>query len=433
MQAGDKGTDRVTMTMTMLAAAATGGFDVDAATRAYLAMVNGPARASSDAYFEGGYWLILWSALISIAVNWALLHFGWSAKWSAWAARRVRRPSLRTMLYALPYLLATSLILLPWAYYTGFVREHQYGMSNQTLGAWGSDQLIGLLLTLVVGTMALAAIYAVIRRAPRSWWLWGTALAVAFVTFGALLAPVFVSPLFNTYKPMAESPLRTEILAMARANRVPADNVYVFDASKQTDRISANVSGLGPTIRISLNDNLLNRTSPEEVKAVMGHELGHYVLNHVWKLIGGFALIFLAVFLFAWVAAPRLLARYGRRWGVREVADPASLPLLSILFTAGMFVATPLTNSIVRVHEVEADAFGFDAAREPDAFAQVAMRLSEYRKLEPGHLEEMMLFDHPSGYNRARMAMEWKARHLANYRPRSARMQRPAPLPPKKP
>lgn len=417
------------MTITMLAAGAAAAFDVDAATRAYLAMVEGPVRARSDAYFEGGYWLLLWNALFGIAVNWALLHFGWSARWSAWAARRVRRPALRTMLYWLPYVAVTTLILLPWTIYTDFWREHQYAMSNLSFAAWASEEATGLAISLVVGALALAAIYAVIRRAPRSWWLWGTGLTVAFVAFGALLAPVFVAPLFNTYTPMAQSPLRTEILAMAKANNVPADNVYVFDASKQTDRISANVSGLGPTIRISLNDNLLGRTAPEEVKAVMGHELGHYVLNHVWKLIGGFALIFMFVFLFAWFAAPRLLARHGARWGVRDVADPASLPLLSILFTIAMLAATPLTNSIVRVNEIEADAFGLDAAREPDGFAHVAMRLSEYRKLEPGTLEEIVFFDHPSGYNRARMSMEWKARHLGELPPEKRALQRPAPLP----
>ncbi|GAA3996964.1 M48 family metallopeptidase [Sphingomonas humi] len=418
---------------TMLAAAATGGFDVEAATRAYLDMVQGVTRARSDAYFEGGYWLVLWGFLIGAAVNWLALHFGWSAAWSAWAARKARRPSVRTMLYWLPYLLVTSLILLPWSIYTGFAREHQYGMSNQTLAAWGTEQATSLLIDLLLGALAVALVYAVIRRFSRSWWLWATGVTLGLLTFGALLAPVFISPLFNTYKPMADGPLRTEILAMAKANKVPADNVYVFDASKQTDRISANVSGIGPTIRISLNDNLLNRTSPAEVKAVMGHELGHYVLNHVGRMLATFGLVFLAIFLFAWWAAPRLLARYGRRWGVREVGDPASLPLLFILFSFGLFLATPITNSIIRINEVEADAFGLDAAREPDGFAHVAMRLSEYRKLEPGKLEEMMMFDHPSGYNRAKMSMEWKARHLNELPPEQRVILRPAPLPAKAP
>jgi STE24 endopeptidase len=422
------------MTITsMLAAAATTAFDVDAATRAYLAMVEGPTRTRSDAYFEGGYWLLLWGTLLSIAVNWALLHFGWSARWSGWSQRRTRRPALRTILYALPYILATSLILLPWTIYTGFFREHQYGMSNLSFGAWASEQTIGLALSLVVRSLAIAALYAVIRRAPRSWWLWGTGLGTAFIAFGVLVSPVFVAPLFNKYTPMAEGPLKQQILAMAAANNVPAGDVMVFDASRQTDRISANVSGLGPTIRISLNDNLLNRTSPEEVKAVMGHELGHYVLNHVGELIASFTAIFFVIFLFLWWAAPRLLARHGARWGVREVADPASLPLLAALTSFAFLLATPLTNSITRWNEIEADRFGLEAAREPDGFATVAMRLSEYRKLEPHPLEEAIFFTHPSGYNRARMSMEWKARHLNELPPEKRAMARPAPLPVKMP
>jgi STE24 endopeptidase len=417
----------------MLAAAATTAFDVDAATRAYLAMVEGPARARSDAYFEGGYWLLLWGTLLSIAVNWALLHFGWSARWSAWAQRRTRRPALRTMLYALPYILATTLILLPWSLYTGFFREHQYGMSNLSLGAWASEQTIDLVITLVVGALILAAIFAVIRRFPRSWWLWGTGVTSAFLTLGILISPVFIAPLFNTYTPMPDSTLRTEIIAMAKAQGIPANDVFVFDASRQTDRISANVSGLGPTIRISLNDNLLGRTSPPEVKAVMGHEMGHYVLGHVQELLVVTTLIFLAIFLLLWWLSPRILARYGARWGVREVGDPAVLPLFAILMGLATLLATPLTNSLTRLNEIEADRFGLEAAREPDGFATVAMRLSEYRKLEPHPLEEAIFFTHPSGYNRALMSMQWKARHLSELPPEKRAMARPAPLPVKTP
>lgn len=416
-----------------LAASVAGTFDVEAATRAYLAIVEGPARARSDAYFEGGYWLLLWGTLLSVAVNYLLLRLGWSAKWSAWAGRRTRRPWLRTMLYALPYIAVTTLLFLPWTYYTSFVREHDYGMSNQSLAAWASDQAIALALGLLVGALLIAAIYAVICRAPRSWWLWGTGVASAFIVFGALLSPVFVAPLFNTYQPMAEGPLRDQILAIARAHDVPATDVFVFDASRQTDRISANVSGLGPTIRISLNDNLLNRTSPEEIKAVMGHELGHYVLNHVGEIIVAMTLIFLGVFLLLWWLSPRLLARHGGRWGVKDVSDPASLPVLAIIASLALFALTPLTNSLTRWNEIEADRFGLDAAREPDGFATVAMRLSEYRKLQPHPLEEAIFFTHPSGANRARMAMEWKARHLSELPPEKRGMMRPAPLPPKAP
>ena len=211
---------------------------------------------------------------------------------------------------------------------------------------------------------------------------------------------------------MQAGPLRDQILGMAHAQHIPARNVYVFDASKQTKRISANVSGLGPTIRISLNDNLLNRTSPAEVKAVMGHEMGHYVLGHVWRGLLAVTAVFLVLFLLLWWGAPRILARHGNRWGVKDVADPASLPLLMAVAAVLFLLMTPVLNTIVRTSEAEADAFGLDAAREPDGFAAVSMKLSEYRKISPTPLEEFVFFDHPSGENRVRRAMEWKSQHL---------------------
>lgn len=397
------------MILEMLAA---GAFDPEAATRAYLNTLQGEARARSDAYFEGGYWLLLWGALVSVAAAWIMLRLRWSARWSAWSARVVQREGLRPALYGLPYVLVSAVLVLPWTIYTGFIREHQYGLSNQSFGEWAGDQGVQLALSLVLTPLLLMGLFGVIRRSPKRWWLWGTGVMTLFLVIGVLIAPVFISPLFNTYKPMASGPLRDQILGMARANDVPADNVYVFDASKQSKRISANVSGLGPTIRISLNDNLLNRTSPAEVKAVMGHELGHYVLNHVGRIIMVMTGILLFVFLMLWWLTPRILARHGERWGVRDVSDPAVTPLFTAIAAVLFLLLTPVTNTLIRVNESEADAFGLDAAREPDGFALTAMKLSEYRKIEPSAFEEALFFDHPSGRTRVRMAMDWKAKHL---------------------
>jgi STE24 endopeptidase len=199
---------------------------------------------------------------------------------------------------------------------------------------------------------------------------------------------------------------------MARANGVPADNVYLVDASKQSKRISANVSGLGSTIRVSLNDNLLRRSTPEEVQAVMGHELGHYVLNHGPKMLVFFVLLIgLGFWVVNW-AFTALVARYGPRWDVAGLADVGGLPLAIALFAVFSFLATPVFNTIIRTNEQEADLFGLNAARQPDAFASVAMKLSEYRKIDPTPLEEILFFDHPSGHTRVYTAMRWKAEHL---------------------
>jgi STE24 endopeptidase len=412
----------------LAAAVAAPPFDVEAATRAYLDTLQGVARAKSDAYFEGGYWLLLWNALAGIVSAWVMLHFGWSAAWSRWAERVTKRRWLQPALYSLPFTLVSVLIVAPWTLYTDYYREKQYGLMNLSLGGWLGERAIQIGISLLMTAIMLMVVFAVIRRARRTWWLWGAGALTLFTAFGVLIAPVFISPLFNKYTPMQAGPLRDQILGMARANHVPADNVYVFDASKQTKRISANVSGLGPTIRISLNDNLLNRTSPAEVKAVMGHELGHYVLGHVWQLIFEFALIFLVAFLVLWWLTPRLLARFGSRWGVSDTADPAVTPLFAVILTVYMLAATPVLNTIVRTHESEADAFGLDAAREPDGFAATAMKLSEYRKIEPSPTEEALFFDHPSGRTRVHMAMEWKAKHLAELPPGQRAMVRPKPV-----
>jgi STE24 endopeptidase len=413
--------------MIAAAGAAPGSFDVEAATRAYLDTLQGAARAKSDAYFEGGYWLILWSALIGVVSHWLMLRFGWSAAWRRWAERATKRRWLQPGLYAIFYVLLASLIVLPWTIYTGFFRERQYGLMNQAFGAWAGEQAIGLGVSIVTTALLLLVVFAVIRRAPRTWWLWGTAAVTAMIAFGIAIAPVFVAPLFNKYTPMPAGPLRTQILAMAAANHIPADNVYVFDASKQSKRISANVSGLGPTIRVSLNDNLLNRATPAEVKAVMGHEMGHYVLGHIWRLVLAFAGMTFLVMLLLWWATPRILARWGAKWGVESVADPAVVPLFALILTIFMLVTQPLFNTIVRTQEAEADAFGLEAAREPDGFASVAMKLSEYRKIEPSPLEEALFYDHPSGRTRVHRSMEWKAKHLAELPPE----QRAMVVPPK--
>ncbi len=404
------------MVVEMLAATAA-SFDPEAATRAYLATLQGAARAKSDAYFEGGYWLPLWATLIAVLAYGAMLRFGWSARWSSWAARVGKRPVRQAALYAIPFTLVGALLTLPWTIYTSFIREKQYGLMNQGFGAWFGEYAISLGLSLLATMLFFMVVFTVIRRAPKSWWAWATGATVALLAFLVLISPVFVAPLFNKYQPMAEGPLREEILAMAHAENIPADNVYVFDASKQTKRVSANVSGLGPTIRISLNDNLLNRSTPAGVKAVMGHEMGHYRLHHVWKLLAWFSAIFLVGYLLLYMLAPRILARHGQRWGVSSVADPAVAPLFLVILTVAGLVATPLVNSIIRINESEADAFGLDAAREPDGFAMTAMQLSEYRKIEPTELEEIFFYDHPSGRARVRMAMEWKARHLAELPP----------------
>jgi STE24 endopeptidase len=384
-------------------------FDPEAATEAWLSRLSPAQRARSDAYFEGGYWLDLWNFLLGLGIAGLLLGTGLSARLRDAVERRTRFRFVQAVLYALAYILLVSLLTFPLTLYEGFFREHQYGMATQSFGAWLGDQLKGLGLGLFFGSLTVAALYAVFRKAPRTWWVWGAALMLVFLVFGVLIAPVFIAPLFNTYTELSNPALRGSILGMARANGIPADHIYVYDASRQTTRISANVSGLAGTLRISLNDNLLNRTSPGAVRAVMGHEMGHYVLNHVYESIVFFGVVIVAGFAFVRWGFDRMVARRGERWGVRGIADLAGLPLLVAVFSVYFFLMSPLLRTFIRTSEVEADLFGLNAAREPDGFAEASLQLAEYRKISPGPLEEWIFFDHPSGRNRILMAMRWKA------------------------
>jgi STE24 endopeptidase len=397
----------------LAAIASAAEFNADAATEAYLATVGGAARAKSDAYFEGGYWLILWDGLYSIAVALILLFTRASAGMRDLAESLTSWRWLQTFIYAALFIVVAAIMTFPLTLHEGFYREHAFGLSNLSMNDWLQEYAIGLAVNVLMSGIFLVGLYAVIRRTGEAWWLWGAGVTILFVMFGALVAPVFIAPLFNDYKPMREGELKQQILSIARANGVPANDVFEFDASKQHKRISANVSGFLGTTRISLNDNLLNRSTPAEVKAVMAHEIGHYALGHINEMIISLSLMAAIAFIFTDIGFYKLHGVFGAWWGVRDIADPAGLPVIVMILSLLGMLATPLSNSIVRTNEAEADIFGLNAAREPDGFATTALKLSEYRKLDPTPWEEFIFYDHPSGRSRISMAMRWKAEHLA--------------------
>jgi STE24 endopeptidase len=390
------------------AAAQTGpGFNVDAATEAYLALLSTDQRRMSDRYFEGGYWLQLWELLWAVGACVLLLVTGVSRRLGDWSRRISARKWLSTPIYIALLLITLALLEFPLSIYSDFVREHQYGLSEQPFAGWLGDQAIVLGVDVLVGAIVLSLIYAAVRRSGPRWWLWATGLSFVFLLIAQLVAPVYFLPLLNDYKLLPDGPVRDAVLSLARANGVPTSHLEWFDASKQTTRVSANVAGLLGTTRIALNDNLLNKTSLPEIKAVLGHEMGHFVLNHAWKLPILFTLVIGLAMLLLGVGMDGALARWGGRLGLSDRTDPATLPVAIAVFSIIFFALTPLQNLVVRTCEEEADGFGLNAAREPYGAAMAAMRVSTYRKLRPGRVEEFVFYDHPSGYERVHRAMTW--------------------------
>jgi STE24 endopeptidase len=388
------------------------GFDVEKATQAWVDTLSPEARARSDAYMEGGYVLDVVDFLYGMGVAALFLLTPLGGRMRALAERVSKRAFVRSVIYAAQYIVLLTLFQFPMSYYRGFQREHAYGMANNSFGSWLGDEGKSLGIDLVLGSLFVGILYLIFRKAPRTWWVWGTVASVAFLAFTVMIGPVYLAPLLNTYKSVPAGPMREQILSLARANGIPADDVYWFDASRQTKRISANVSGMLGTTRISLNDNLMNRSPGESIQAVLGHEMGHYVLNHVYKLLVGFGLLILGGFAFTAFVFDRFVLRWGSRLGISGISDPGGLPLLAAIVSVWFFLMTPVNNTLIRTQESEADIFGLNASRQPDGFANAAMQLSEYRKIHPGKWEEILLYDHPSGWNRVHMSMAWKKEHL---------------------
>ena len=387
-------------------------FDATAATNAYLAQIPADKTARSDAYFEGGYWMILWDFLYGVVIALLLLNLRWSARMRDLSERVTRFKPVHTFVYWLQYLVLTSILVFPLTVYEDYFREHKYGLATQTFGPWIGDQMKELGVNLVLGGLLAMLLFGVVRRLSRTWWIWGAVVTILFLIFTVLISPVYIVPIFNKVTRLNDPKIVDPILSMARANGIPAKDVFEIDASRQTTRMSANVSGFAHTMRITLNDNLLRRGSPEEIQAVMGHEMGHYVMNHIYKSIMFLSIVTVLAFVYLRWSLDWALQRWGEKWQIRSVGDTAVLPLVVLLVAIFGFVITPVMNTSTRTQEYEADMFGLNTSRQPDGFAQAAIHLGEYRKMNPGPIEEWIFFDHPSGRNRIYAAMRWKAENL---------------------
>lgn len=204
--------------------------------------------------------------------------------------------------------------------------------------------------------------------------------------------------------------MRDALVGMAERTGVPADRIFVYDGSRQSNNFTANVSGVGGSARIAISDVAFKDASLDEVKAVTGHEIGHYVLHHVWRTVA--VLSALAILFF--FLADRLFPRFARAFGSSAtLADPAGLPVLLFMLSLFAVLAEPVINTLSRVDEAEADRYSLETVNLPDALASALVKTAEYRDPRPHPMQEMLFYTHPSVERRVRMAMEWKAAHQA--------------------
>jgi STE24 endopeptidase len=354
---------------------------------------------------------VLWFAdqVWSIAMLVVILATGFSARMRNWSQRIGRRWFFSLAVYWILFSVVTTLVDLPRAYYEDFVRLHAYDLSNQTFQKWMTDSLTTLAVVCVSGPLVIWVPYLLLRKSPTRWWLYSGAALVPFIVVANLIAPIWIAPLFNTFGPMKDKRLEARILALADRSGITGSQVFEVDKSVDTKTTNAYVAGVLNTKRIVLWDTIIARMNEPELMFVMGHEMGHYVLGHVWQAIALSAVLIVASFYVAYRAASHVLARYGARFGFATLADTASLPLLLLLTGLFSLVITPAELAFSRHVEHEADRFGLEITQtnHSAATAFVKLQTDALAVPRPGLLFTLWRASHPPLGDRIDFANEY--------------------------
>ena len=379
-------------------------FDAELATKAYIDGLGAEALAEAAAYTTGNQWIMLWSLVVSIISTWLIIRSGILNRLND----RFANSSLFTRAFVVSavFMIVSAIIELPWAIYTSWYRQLQYDMTSQPLGDFLSQSGIGLAISSVIAGLLLAIFYLLIKRAGKLWWAWFGGVTACFTALMMLLGPTLIQPLFNDYVPVPDGEVKTAIEAMAIEAGIPTDRIFMYDGSRQSNNFTANVAGIGTSARIAISDVALKEADLDEVKAVTGHEIGHYVSGHVWWVI----VLLSTQFAVAFLLADRLFAPAARLFGANEdIRNPSGIPVLMLLVGILMTLIQPFNNTLSRMNEADADRYSLETVNLPDGLASALVKTAEYRNPRPGKLEEWLFYTHPSVESRVRMAMEWKA------------------------
>jgi len=381
-------------------------FDAAAATAALVDGLGPEVLERAASYTVGNHWLLLWNLLVTALVAYAIIRLGLLDR----VSKRIGpgRPNLEVFLVAATWFLAATLLSLPWNAWADWWRETAYGRTSQPLGDWLVQGAIGTAVGMLLGSLFMVGLYALMRRAGRRWWAWTGGLVAAAITALLLIAPVLIQPLFNDYQPLPEGDVRSALETHAIAAGVPTDRIFVYDGSRQSNNFTANVSGVFGSARIAISDVALKGADLAEVEAVTGHEIGHYVLGHVWRTV--FQLAVLAVVAFFLI--DRFYPWFARKFGTdATIADPRGLPVLLFMLSVCGLLVMPLTNGLTRLGELEADRYSLETVNSPDALASALVKTADYRDPRPHPVQEFLFYTHPAVERRVMIAMEWKAAH----------------------
>ena len=382
-------------------------FDAVSATNAYIDSLGTEALAQAAAYTAGNHWLILWSLLVTVVSTSLIVRSGILVALSNKLSQR--GAFNRAFRVSAAFIVLSAIIELPWTIYTSWYRQTQYDMTTQPLGDFLGQSGLGLALSAVLMGLLLATFYVLIKKAGQLWWAWFGGITASLVATMMLLGPSLIQPLFNEYTPVPEGEVKQAIEALALEANIPTNRIFMYDGSRQSNNFTANVSGIGSSARIAISDIALKQANLDEVKAVTGHEIGHYVSGHIWWVV----FLLSAQVVIAFLLADRLFKPVARAFGADEdIQNPASVPVLILLVGVLMMVFQPFNNTLSRMNEADADRYSLGTVGLPDGLASALVKTAEYRDPRPGQFQELLFYTHPSVESRVRMAMEWKGEQL---------------------
>ncbi|HEV2106054.1 MAG TPA: M48 family metallopeptidase, partial [Candidatus Eisenbacteria bacterium] len=377
-----------------------------------LAEARAAYTPANRAYQRTGLWLRVLDPAWAVFVSLLLLFTRLSAAFRDVAAGLGHRRYVRILVYFTLYAVTVTVLTLPLEWYGDYALEHQYGLSTQSLGSWLEDGLKSLAFTIVAAGVVplLALAWRALERSPRRWWLWLAAGTLPVALAAVVLEPLVFDPLFNHFTPLQDRTLRADILALAARAGIPARHVYQVDVSTRTNALNAYVNGFGVSQRIVLWDTTLRALHRDEILAVMGHEMGHYVLHHIWLgllVLGAGA--FAGFGACAWITA-RLLRAFGPQWGVAGVGDIAALPVVVLALTLVSAAGLPFENAVSREFEHQADVYGLELTRDNDAAARAFLAFERVNRSdpEPGRWVRLLFYDHPPLGERIRFALGYR-------------------------
>jgi len=379
---------------------------VQAETARYIDSLGPAALQKAHDYTIGKEWMLLWALLVAAVVTWLIVRSGILDKLDGKFAER--RRNVRALVVSFVFFLVSTVLTLPWTLYADYFREKAYGRTSQPLGDWLMQGAIAAGVSAVVGGLFLMGVYWLMRRTGKTWWIWSGALTAAVLSFVILLSPVLIEPLFNKYEPIPPGQVRDAVVAMAGRAGVPPERVFMFNGSRQSNNFTANAGGVGSTARVAISDVAMGKASIDEVRAVTGHEIGHYVLEHTWY---GILFYSIAAIILFWIA-DRTFPWFARRFGSSAgLAEPRGVPVLLFMVSLFGLLTLPIFNTFSRTLETQADDYSLRTENRPDALSTALVKTAEYRYPRPGKVEELVFYDHPSVEARVRRAMAWKVAH----------------------